>query len=472
MWRVVRRLATLMALLLVAKALARAQDERANWGTIPGINGTHRGQGSRRFPLSMHLRHRVSPDQAMMLRPQAETRASQHAGAGIHPGSARADRVDAAPGAASATDARGRFMATPKKNAQQQEPATAPDTSAADSTQEGQAQVQYDADALLGFYQKMVEIRLFEDAAGRGFRQGKIGGYLHVYSGQEPIALGFIEHLKEGDRTITAYRDHAHALLQGADPNAVMAELYGKGTGLVKGKGGSMHLFHVEGGMYGGYGIVGGHIPLGVGMAFGLRYRGEPGIVQLYFGDGSIHNGAFHEAANLAGLWGKDGHCPVLFILENNQYGMGTSVERATAMTELGKKFESYGIEWERIDGMDIEAVLEAAARATERVRETGKPYAIEAFTYRLVPHGAADFLEKYRSKEEVKKWREKDPIGTLEHKLVEMGVEESRLEEIRAKAREMADAAVKFAEESPEPDLSELTTDVYTPDVEVATAG
>ena len=362
-------------------------------------------------------------------------------------------------------------MATPRKKDARQDPATAPATSA-DSTQEGQSQVQYDADALLGFYQTMVELRLFEDAAGRAFRQGKIGGYLHVYSGQEPIAMAFIHHLEEGDRTITAYRDHAHAILQGADPKGVMAELYGKGTGIVKGKGGSMHLFHVEGGMYGGYGIVGGHIPLGVGMAYGLRYRGEPGIVQLYFGDGSIHNGAFHEAANLAGLWGRDGLCPTLFILENNQYGMGTSVERSTAMTDLGKKFESYGIEWERVDGMDIEAMLEAAERATKRVRETGKPYAIEAYTYRLVPHGAADFLEKYRSKEEVKKWREKDPIGTLEKRLVDLGVEESRLEEIRAEAKQKADEAVKFAEESPDPDLSELLTDVYAPDVEVATTG
>ena len=363
-------------------------------------------------------------------------------------------------------------MATTRKKGNRQESATAPATTPADHTQEGQTQVQYDADALLGFYQTMVEIRLFEDAASRAFRQGKIGGYLHVYSGQEPIAMGFINTMQDGDRTITAYRDHAHALLQGADPHGVMAELYGKGTGIVKGKGGSMHLFHVEGGMYGGYGIVGGHIPLGVGMAYGMRYRGEDNIVQLYLGDGSIHNGAFHEAANLAGLWGKDGLCPCLFILENNQYGMGTSVERATAMTDLGKKFESYGIEWERVDGMDLEKVLEVADRAAKYVRETGKPYAVEAFTYRLVPHGAADFLEKYRSKEEVRKWREKDPIGTLEKRLLELGVEESRLEEIRAEAKKKTDEAVKFAEESPLPDLSELTTDVYAPDVAVETAG
>lgn len=353
-----------------------------------------------------------------------------------------------------------------------QEAATSPNPIPAESYTEGQAQVAYDAEALVGFYQKMVEIRLFEDASTKAFRQGKIGGYLHVYSGQEAVATAFISAMKEGDITITAYRDHAHALLQGADPNGVMAELYGKGTGIVKGKGGSMHLFHTEGGMYGGYGIVGGHIPLGPGMAYGKRYQGGDEVVQLYLGDGSIHNGAFHEAANLAGLWGKDGMCPVLFILENNQYGMGTSVERATAMTELGKKFESYGIEWERVDGMDIQATLEVAERAQERVRETGKPYAVEAFSYRIVPHGAADFLEQYRSKEEVAKWREKDPIPLLHGQLIEMGIDEDRLNKIREEAKAIADAAVKFAEESPDPDLSELLTDVYADDTYVEPAG
>lgn len=353
-----------------------------------------------------------------------------------------------------------------------QEAATSPNSTPAESYTEGQAQVAYDAEALVGFYQKMVEIRLFEDASTRAFRQGKIGGYLHVYSGQEAVATGFINAMKEGDITITAYRDHAHALLQGASPKSVMAELYGKGTGLVKGKGGSMHLFHTEGGMYGGYGIVGGHIPLGPGMAYARRYQGSDAVVQLYLGDGSIHNGAFHEAANLAGLWGKDGMCPTLFILENNQYGMGTSVERATAMTDLGKKFESYGIEWERVDGMDLQAVLDVAEKAQERVRETGKPYAIEAYSYRIVPHGAADFLEQYRSKEEVDKWREKDPIPLLHSQLIEAGIDEERLNKIREDAKAQADEAVKFAEESPDPDLSELLTDVYADDTYVEPAG
>jgi pyruvate dehydrogenase E1 component alpha subunit len=311
-------------------------------------------------------------------------------------------------------------------------------------------------------YRQMVTIRLFEEACQRAFRQGKVGGYLHVYVGQEAVATGFLDAMGEGDLAITAYRDHAHALLLGATPNEVMAEIYGKGTGLVKGKGGSMHLFDVKNGMMGGYGIVGGHIPLGVGMAYSQAYQKTNSIVQLYLGDGAIHNGAFHEAANLAGLWGKDGLNPTLFILENNHYGMGTSVERATANTDLGSKFSSYGIEHEKVDGMDLDAVLAVAKRAAERVRETGKPYAVEALTYRIAPHGAADFLEKYRSKDEVKKWRERDPIGIYEHRLLEAGIDEKDLEEIRASAKAEIDEAVRFAETSPEPSLDELESDVY----------
>jgi pyruvate dehydrogenase E1 component alpha subunit len=309
----------------------------------------------------------------------------------------------------------------------------------------------------------MVQVRLFEEACQRGFRTGKIGGYLHMYIGEEAVATGFLDTYRDGDKIITAYRDHAHALLLGSTPREVMAELYGKGTGLVKGKGGSMHLFDVKNGFMGGYGIVGGHIPLGVGMAYAQRYSGGDGIVQLYLGDGAIHNGAFHEAANLAGLWGRDGLNPTLFVLENNQYGMGTSVQRATAMTDLARKFESYGIEHEQVDGMDLEAVLECAHRNAKRVRETGKPYAVEALTYRIVAHGAADFLERYRSKEEVKEWRQRDPIGLLEHKLIELGaLDEDAAEAIRGEAKKVVDDAVKFAEESPEPDLSEVHTDVY----------
>ena len=324
-------------------------------------------------------------------------------------------------------------------------------------------------DHLVELYRKMVEIRTFEEATQKGFRQGKVGGYLHVYIGQEAVATGFIDYKQDGDKVITAYRDHAHALLLGADPKEVMAELYGKGTGMVKGKGGSMHLFDVERGLMGGYGIVAGHIPLGVGMAYAMRYHeggedsDEDPIVQLYLGDGSMHNAAFHEAANLSGLWGQQGWNPCLFIIENNQYGMGTSVERSTAMTDLAAKFDAYGIENEKVDGMDLEAVLECAERVTQKVRETGKPHAVDVITYRTAPHGAGDFFEKYRTKEEVEQWRERDPIGLLEKKLLDRGaVTEDDLEEYQNEARETINEAVKFADESEEPAMEELYTDVY----------
>ena len=320
-----------------------------------------------------------------------------------------------------------------------------------------------DAEALLRFYRRMVEIRLFEDAAQRSFRRGKIGGYLHVYSGQEAVAMGCLATYQPGDKIITAYRDHAHALLLGATPRQVMAELFGKGTGLVKGKGGSMHLFDVEHGLYGGYGIVGGHIPLGVGMAYALAYQETKNLVQLSLGDGAINNGAFHEAANLAGLWGRDGLNPCLFIVENNQYGMGTSVPRSTAMTDLAAKFDAYAIEHEKVDGMDLFAVLECARRVTAQIRETGRPYAVEALTYRLVPHGAGDFFEKYRTKEEVAEWRKRDPIGILEHRIIDgKAADEAALEALREEARQTIDDALQFADESPEPVLDELYTDVY----------
>jgi pyruvate dehydrogenase E1 component alpha subunit len=309
----------------------------------------------------------------------------------------------------------------------------------------------------------MVLIRLFEEATQRGFRQGKIGGYLHVYTGQEAIAVGFLDAFQPGDRVITAYRDHAHALILGATPRQVMAELYGKATGLVRGKGGSMHLFDAKKGLMGGWGIVGGHIPVGVGLAYALAYEGNGGMTQLYFGDGAINSGAFAEAANLSGLWGRDGMNPCLFVLENNQYGMGTSVERSTAMTNLGEKFSAYGIQHEKVDGNDLEAVLEVAHRTAKQVRESGHPYAVEALTYRLEAHGAADFLQKYRSKEEVAEHRKFDPIGLLEHRLLELGAaSEDELEAIRNENKAIVDDAVSFAEESPEPPLEELYEDVY----------
>jgi pyruvate dehydrogenase E1 component alpha subunit len=316
---------------------------------------------------------------------------------------------------------------------------------------------------LVELYRRMVLVRTFEKACQRAFRKGKIGGYLHLYTGEEAVAAGFLSAFRPGDRVITGYRDHAHALLLGCEAGAVMAELYGRRDGLVRGKGGSMHLFAVDRGLWGGYGIVGGHIPLGVGFAYALRYRGTDHICQLYLGDGAMQTGAFHEAANLAGLWGADGRCPVVFIVENNQYGMGTSVPRESAMTDLAAKFGAYCIDHEKVDGMDLEAVLDCAERVTRQVRESGRPHAVEAITYRLAPHGAADFFEKYRTKEEIGSWRDRDPLVLLEHRLREAGaVDDAAVENIAGDAQDEVAAALEFADASEPPPIEDLYTDVY----------
>lgn len=321
-----------------------------------------------------------------------------------------------------------------------------------------------DSERLVELYRRLVLVRTFEEQCQRAFRRGKIGGYLHLYTGQEAVAAGFLEAFRPGDRVITAYRDHAHALLMGCDPGAVMAELYGREGGLAGGKGGSMHLFDVDRGLWGGYGIVGGHIPLGVGFAYAMRYRGTEHICQLYLGDGAMQTGVFHEAANLAALWGQDGRCPVLFIVENNQYGMGTSVPRESAVTDLATKFDAYGIEHEKVDGMDLEEVARCAGRVARQVRESGRPYAVEAVTYRLAPHGAADFFERYRTKEEVEKWRERDPLTLLRNSLTDAGtVDDDAVEQIRDDARREVAQAVEFADNSPEPRVERLYDDVYT---------
>mgnify|MGYP000070727590 CR=1 FL=1 len=320
-----------------------------------------------------------------------------------------------------------------------------------------------DVQKMLDWYRRMVLVRLFESETERSFRRGKIGGYLHVYIGQEAVATGFLDAIREDDIFFTSYRDHAHALLRGTDPRAVMAELYGKVTGVCKGKGGSMHLFDVARGFYGGYGIVGGHIPLAVGAAYTLRYEGTDRVCLCFFGDGAMNCGALHEAANLAGLWGKAGLCPVVFVVENNQYGMGTSVERASAVTNLARRFDAYAIPNEQCDGMDVLTVYEVACRVVEEVRRTGRPYAVEAITYRFSGHGAADLFQAYRTKEEVERWRKRDPILLLEARLREAGVlDDAKAAEVRAWAEGVVLDAVEFAEHSPEPPPEELYTDVY----------
>jgi pyruvate dehydrogenase E1 component alpha subunit len=319
---------------------------------------------------------------------------------------------------------------------------------------------------LVEIYREMVLIRRFEDQTERSYRRSKIGGYLHVYSGQEAVGSGFLHAKREDDIFFTAYRDHGQAIAAGSDPRRVMAELYGKVTGVCKGKGGSMHLFDVARGFYGGYGIVGNHIPLAVGAAYTLRYHETDRVCLCFLGDGAMNSGALHEAANMAGLWGHQGLCPIVFIIENNRYALGTSVERSSAVTNLASRFDSYDIPNEQCDGMDVLTVLEVAQRVIEDVRHTGRPYAVEALTYRFAGHGVADLSEPYREKAEVERWKERDPIVLLEQRLRDEGaLDDAQVEEIAAWAAGVVEEAVAFAEESPEPPPEELFADVYTDD-------
>lgn len=309
---------------------------------------------------------------------------------------------------------------------------------------------------------RMILIRRFEEATEHEFRRGKIGGYLHVYSGQEAAVAGILTAIRPDDAVFAGYRDHAHALMLGSDPSRVMAELFGKGTGISAGKGGSMHLFDAEHGFYGGYGIVGGHLTLATGAAFAYRYSGTDRMVVCYFGDGAMNIGSFHEALNMAGLWGKQGMCPVLFVIENNGYAMGTAIERHSALTDLSARMDAYAIPSEKVDGQDVFALRGVADRVAREVRETGRPYCIEAVTYRFSGHGAADILQPYRTKEEVEKHRHRDPIIILRKRLGEIAqLTDEDVAEMEKWAEEEVQKAVEFAASSEEPDPSELFTDV-----------
>ncbi len=312
---------------------------------------------------------------------------------------------------------------------------------------------------------RMILVRKFEEASERAFRKGKVGGYLHVYSGQEAVVSGTMTAMKEGDIVFAGYRDHAHALFAGSPAKEVMAEIFGKKTGISKGKGGSMHLFDVENGLYGGYGIVGGHLTLATGAGYALRYRESDNVVLCYFGDGSMNIGSFHEALNMAGLWGKKGMCPVLYIIENNHYAMGTSVERHSAVTDLSSRMDAYAIPNEKVDGQDVFAVRGVADRVIAHIRETGRPYCIEAVTYRFEGHGAADLFQPYRSRDEVEEYRKRDPITILTNRLKEVcGLTDEDLAEMNEWAGQEVEEAVKFAEESDQPDPEELYMDVLAP--------
>lgn len=312
-------------------------------------------------------------------------------------------------------------------------------------------------DTLLDWYRQMVLIRRFEQRSAELYQQGKIGGFLHLYIGQEAVAVGSIAAKHEGDHVITAYRDHGHALAVGADPHAVMAELLGKKTGVSKGMGGSMHLADVSLHYWGGYAVVGGHLPLATGLALAEQYRETDNAVLCYMGDGSTNIGYFHESLNLAGVW----DLPVLWIVENNQYGMGTAVDRASAASMLDKA-KAYGMEGVQVDGMNVMEVYEASGEALQKIREGKGPQFLEMTTYRYEGHSMGDPL-RYRTKEEVEKWREDDPIGILErHILQEKDGDEQALEAIDEDVEKVIEEAVEFAETSPLPDPEDLYRNIY----------
>jgi len=314
----------------------------------------------------------------------------------------------------------------------------------------------YSKDLLLTMYRKMYLLRRFEERAGQQYGLGKIAGFCHLYIGQEAVAVGTNEAIRPEDYMLSGYRDHGQPLARGSDPGMVMAELFGRGTGYSKGKGGSMHIFDIEHHFYGGYGIVGGQIPLGAGMAFASRYRNEDRITVCYFGDAAANQGAFHETFNMAAKW----KLPVLYICENNRYGMGTAIARTSAVAEIHKRGVAYGMRSEAVDGMDVLKMYEAVKDAAEYIRSGKGPVLMEANTYRFRGHSMAD-PANYRTKQEVEDERKNDPIPRLrDYTLKKKLAVDADFEAIENEVREQVDAAVKFADESPEPDLEELWRD------------
>ena len=310
----------------------------------------------------------------------------------------------------------------------------------------------------LDIYHQMVMIRRVEERGAELYQQGKIGGFMHLYIGQEAVSTGLVAARKPQDRFITAYRDHGLAINVGISPEEVMAELLGKATGISKGKGGSMHMADVEKNFWGGHAIVGAHLPIAAGMALGDQYAKNDSVTVCMFGDGATNIGFFHEAVNLSKVW----NLPVLWVCENNQYGMGTAVDRASAVSEIRQKAEGYGIPNERVDGMNVLTVKDAAGKALETIREGNGPYFMEIMTYRYRGHSMGD-PERYRQSDEVKKYQENDPIGIYRATLLKEKIAtEKDLDSIDEQVEEEVQAAVQFAESSPEPAMEELFTNIY----------
>ena len=305
---------------------------------------------------------------------------------------------------------------------------------------------------------QMVLGRIFEEKSAEVYRMGKIGGFCHLYIGQEAIAAGSMMALKPDDMVITSYRDHVQAIIKGITPEAVMAELYGKEGGCVKGKGGSMHMFSKELQFYGGHGIVGGQIGVGTGMAYAAKYKGSGQVTLCFFGEAAVNQGIFHESLNMAQLW----KLPVIYICENNQYGMGTSQARAMSISSIAKKGEGYGVANEFVDGMDVMAVRDATLRAIDRARNESLPTLLEIRSYRFMGHSMSD-PGNYRTRDEITKYQERDPIVLFKGSLKEAKVlNDKDFAKIEQEAIEATEKALKFADESPLPNESELLTDVY----------
>ena len=308
-------------------------------------------------------------------------------------------------------------------------------------------------------YQEMIVIRRLEERAAELYQQGKVGGFLHLYIGQEAVCTGIASVRQPQDRIITSYRDHGWAISSGIDPKIVLAELLGKQDGCSKGKGGSMHLADTKKNFWGGHAIVGAHLPIAAGLSLGDVYQGNLDAITIcMFGEGATNIGFFHEGLNLSKVW----HLPVLWVCENNRYAMGTAVERASAVSEIRQKAEGYGIPNKRIDGMDVVKVRQEVSLILSKMRKEGGPYLLEIMTYRYRGHSMGD-PERYRDKEEVKKWEKEDPIGIFRQYLLDEKIAtEKELEELEAKAEKVIEAAVDFAESNPNPGKETLFEDIY----------
>ncbi len=315
-----------------------------------------------------------------------------------------------------------------------------------------------DKDLMLSLCRDVVRIRRFEEEAARSYSRGKMGGFLHLYIGQEAVAVGAMSAIEPTDYIVATYREHGHYLARVGDMKAAMAELFGKATGCAKGRGGSMHYFDVDKRFMGGHAIVGGHVPIAAGIAFASKYRGEQDVTLCFFGEGTANMGAFHEGMSLAALW----KLPVVFICENNLYSMGTPLYRTLAVEDVAVRAKGYPMQQEIVNGDDVLEVREVVRRAAKRAREESLPILVEAKTYRFRGHSMSD-PAKYRTKEEVNEWKQRDPIFLLEQRIDDLGIaNKAQLKAIDDEAKQEVAEAVTFAEESPQPDPSELYDNVY----------